>query len=207
MKNKLEDKIREIAENLGLFNISKESYDLKAVSTSFSNNLEFLYEILREELYLRETKSREKRWSRSRLDREKTFENYDLKEGHGIKEDRIFAIKDFDWVQQKSNIILKGPTGTGKTHIANAIGNLAIIEGYKVQFFQFDLFLQRIVNADRNATKIEYMKECDIIIIDEVGYLPIEEEEAKAFFKIVNELNASVSIVITTNLDLSLIHI
>ena len=137
------------------------------------------------------------------MDREKTFENFDVTEMHGIRPAVLMDIKTLDWIDKKTNIIFIGPTGTGKTHIANAIGNLAIEEGYKVQFYHFDIFLEKITSTNKSMATINYMKECELVIIDEIGYLPITMEETKAFFKILNELNKKVSLILTTHLELS----
>jgi len=100
------------------------------------------------------------------------------------------------------NLILIGPPGTGKTHIALAIGNKAVAEGYSVAFSSMDNLVHILKTREiskKSIGRLSWIRKCDLLIIDELGYLPVTRQEANFFFSLISELYEKTSIIITSN--------
>ncbi len=117
---------------------------------------------------------------------------------------QVFAGAGF--MEEAHNLILVGGTGTGKTHLATAIGNAAIHEGKRVRFFNaVDLVnqLQLEKQMDRTGSLARKLLLVDAIILDELGYLPFPESGGAMLFHLISQLYEQTSIIITTNLKFS----
>ena len=132
----------------------------------------------------------------------KSFDEFDFKYQHSVTKRMITEWKEFNWIDNRENKILMGPPGVGKTHISIALGYEAILKGYKVIFYNMnDLIDEMIIANNENDFKkwISKLVKNDLIIIDEIGYLPIKAVNASLFFKLINELYEFRSIIITSN--------
>ncbi len=117
---------------------------------------------------------------------------------------QVFASAGF--MEEAHNLILVGGTGTGKTHLATAIGNAAIHEGKRVRFFNaVDLVnqLQLEKQMDKTGSLARKLLLVDAIILDELGYLPFPESGGAMLFHLISQLYEQTSIIITTNLKFS----
>ena len=167
---------------------------------------EFLHKVLHKELESRE-KSR-----RTRLLREaafpvyKTLEGYDfnqLKFPRGLNRQDLIGT---DFIREKQNIVLYGKVGTGKTHLAVALGIRACNLGFSVRFFTVAELSVKLSEASRNGTMEKLMNKilkADLIILDEWGYVPLDRQGAQLLFRIISDSYERRSIVITTNLEFS----
>jgi DNA replication protein DnaC len=109
---------------------------------------------------------------------------------------------ELEWVDGIYNLIIIGPPGTGKTHIALAVGSEAVKKGYKVFFSTMDNLIHILKTREisvRSAAKVKWIKKCDVVIVDEVGYLPVNRIEANLFFILVSALYENASVVMTSN--------
>lgn len=132
----------------------------------------------------------------------KSFDEFDFKYQHSVTKRMITEWKTFTWIDNRENKIFMGPPGVGKTHIAIALGYDAILSGYKVIFYNMnDLIDDMIIANNENTFKnwISKLVKNDLIIIDEIGYLPIKEVNASLFFKLISELYEFRSVIITSN--------
>ena len=110
------------------------------------------------------------------------------------------------FARRRENLILYGSPGTGKTHLANAIGIEACKQGLRVQFERSGAFVGRLIeayHACRHNDVIARISRLDVLILDEFGYIPIDPIGAQLLFRVICELYEQKSLIITTNLSFS----
>ena len=111
-----------------------------------------------------------------------------------------------DFMDNARNLILVGGTGTGKTHVATALGVSAIHHGKRVRFFNVvDLvnLLQREKQQDKSGRIAKKLLQVDAVILDELGYLPFPESGGALLFHLISQLYERTSLIMTTNLKFS----
>jgi predicted AAA+ superfamily ATPase len=104
------------------------------------------------------------------------------------------------------NLVLIGPPGTGKTYIALAIGNKAAREGYKVHFVRVDNLVHILKTQEisrKSQTRLNWIRKCDLLIIDELGFLPVSRGGVNKFFSLISELYENASVIIASNKGLT----
>lgn len=137
----------------------------------------------------------------------KRFEDYDFTFATGAPKKQLQSLQSLSFVERKENIVLLGPSGVGKSHLAMSLGYRAIMNGYKTRFITAaDLMLQ--LSAARNQGRLEtYLKRVveapSLLIIDEIGYLPFGRQEANLFFNVIAKRYEKGSIIVTSNLPFS----
>jgi len=120
-----------------------------------------------------------------------------------LNKKRLIDLAQCGFVDLRSNVIFNGPPGTGKTHLAIALGREACRRGYKVKFFTASGLanLYREAREERQVLKLEkQIQRLDLIIIDELGYIPLDRHGAEHLFGFFSQCYEQVSLVITTNL-------
>jgi len=191
--------IHRLAKSLGLGNLAVRTFDF--LSEPISNE-EFLIQCLQDEIGCREEKARIRRIQQAQLPTFKSFEEFDTTFQKGITEWQLNQLAGLTWIDGIYNLILIGPPGTGKTHIALSIGNKAVNNGYKVFFATMDKLIHILKTQEisrKSGGRINWIKQCDLLIIDEVGYLPVSRVEANLFFQLISSLYENTSVVITSN--------
>jgi DNA replication protein DnaC len=134
----------------------------------------------------------------------KTLEQYDFKFGTGTPKAQITELASLAFVERSENVVLLGPSGVGKTHLAIALGYRAAQAGIKTRFVTAaDLMLQLATSHRQDRLK-EYLRRSinmpRLLIIDELGYLPFARDEANHFFQVIAQRYERGSVVITSNL-------
>jgi len=164
------------------------------------SNEEYLLELFRAEAESRDKKAEAERIKQARLPTYKGFDEFDTNFQKGITREQLNTLAKLEWIDGMFNLVLIGPPGTGKTHIALAIGNKAVHEGYKVFFATMDTNILKTQEISlKSAARVRWINKCDLVIIDEVGYLPVSKTEANLFFGLISQLYESASVVITSN--------
>lgn len=191
--------IQTIAGKLSLTGIEQGLIDLQSEKLS---NLDYIESILLQELQIKNQK-RSARLRKSSKFPIKVFDDSAL--GTGVKW-QLEQLSSPAWLEDEQNIIILGNCRTGKTSLACMLGMLAIEKGHKAYYTTMDTFLgiARSKEANVGAThKFTYMRECDLIVIDDVFYVEPTREELQTFYRAVSFLNETRSIIIVSNRELS----
>ena len=134
----------------------------------------------------------------------KTLEQFDWSYAGGAPKAQLQELAHLAFVQRAENVVLLGPSGVGKTHMALALAHRALAAGHKVRFMTAaDLMLQ-LASAKSQGRLKEYFNRAvlgpKLLIVDEIGYLPFGREEANLFFNVVAKRYERGSMVLTSNL-------
>jgi DNA replication protein DnaC len=143
-----------------------------------------------------------RRIKRARLPKMKTLEEYDFAFPKRIAKQKILRMFDCDFVDQNANYVLVGPQGTGKTHLLTALGYLACQKGIAVRFTRAIDMINELTTAQINGTLGKALRPYTrpaLLLLDELGYLPVDKRGADLMFQVVAARYEAGSIVITTN--------
>jgi DNA replication protein DnaC len=167
--------------------------------TSF---LEILATLIGIEQTARQQRALERRMREARLPKQKTLAEYDFKFPKRIPKAAILRLFDCDFIEQHGCAVLIGPTGTGKTHLLTALGYTAAERGYSVRHTRVVDMINHLTTAQINGTLGKtlgsYVRP-GLLLLDELGYLPIDKHGADLLFQVVAARYETGSIVISTN--------
>jgi len=171
----------------------------KCNSTSY---MDFLNSLLQGEIAYRKEKKMKRNLAGAHFPVEKTLRSFNFKLCKGLTEKQIKDLLDFSFIDNHENILLLGPPGLGKTHLAIALSYEAIHAGYTVCFERMSNLIKTLKTVDihrKSAFRINRILKCDLLIIDEIGYSPIDRKEANLFFNLTSEMYERNSIIVTSN--------
>ena len=167
---------------------------------------DFLLELLRREVENRETARKNRLLKAANFDVIKTFNGYNFDDIQIPPSIDLEELKTAGFIDKKENLILYGPVGTGKTHLATAVGVEACRQGKRVKFFRTAALVNRLTDAKAEGELKRFFKQltkCDLLICDEWGYIPFEKEGSQLLFQVIAECYEKRSVIITTNLEFS----
>lgn len=162
----------------------------------------FLVQALQTEWQGRYQRGTELRLRQARFPWLKTLEQFDFEFQPSLDRRQVRELAGMSFVERAHNVIVLGPPGVGKTHLAIALGIKAVEAGYSVLFLTLEELIGRLVRAakesrlERSLQQLTYPK---VLIIDEIGYLPLSSFEASLFFRLVVRRYERASMVITSN--------
>lgn len=167
---------------------------------------EFLHRALSEELTRREASRRSRLISRAAFPSPKSLETFEYGQ---VRFPPGFARADLErcgFIGERKNLVFYGPVGTGKTHLAIALGTKACEAGMRVRFFTVTELVLRMAEARKAGTLerlVKDLKSQDLICLDEWGYVPVDKEGSQLLFRIISSSYESKSLILTTNIEFS----
>lgn len=164
--------------------------------------IEFMELLLEDESLNRQANSFGKRLSKSKINTQKSIEEFDFNYQPKLNKQQITELASCRFINQNKNIVLMGKPGVGKTHLANAIGLEALKQGYKVMFLHINDLIEKL-NATRADGSIRNLMNiivgADLLILDELGFKKIPSEFIDGVFEVIRKRYETGSIIITSN--------
>lgn len=169
------------------------------------NHLSFLAACLAQEIESRRQHRLATRLAQAKFPATKTLDDFDFSLLPGLPKLKVLALADGTFIRERENVICVGNPGTGKTHIAIALGVAAVGGGYKVRFISAVALAQELLLAQQEYRLPRYLKgwgSYDLVIVDELGYLGLGPG-GPLLFQFCAERYERGSLLITTNLEFS----
>lgn len=164
---------------------------------------EFLRSILEEEVENRTVRRVERRIKDARFPAPKTFETFDFSACAGVESAAVMSLAEGRYLDDRENVLFIGPIGTGKTHMAIALGIAACQRSRRVRFTTAAALLTDLVEAKARgelARVLGRLGRLDLLIVDELGYVPLAKEGADLLFQVFSDRHERGSVLVTTNL-------
>lgn len=157
---------------------------------------------LEREVAAREGHGGEARVRAARFPARKGLEDFDFEHQRSVRREVIAHLGALDFVVARENVVFLGPPGTGKTHLAVALGVRACQAGHRVLFATAAQWVARLAEAHaqgRLQEELVRLGRCPLLVIDEVGYIPFEADAANLFFQLVSSRYERASVIVTSN--------
>lgn len=197
--NKLKNNFDEIG--LLTFNQNLDKY-IDLINQGELNTVDALYMMTEKEKEFRQERVDKSMIKTAHFPFIKTFEDFDFSFQPSIVKDEILDLKNLRFVDSAENIILVGTPGVGKTHIATSIGIESSKNRYQTYFITAHELISQLKKAQVENTlmrRLKHFTSYSVLIIDEVGFLPISRDEANLFFQLINMRYEKHPTIITTN--------
>jgi len=162
----------------------------------------FLAQALGVEWQGRHQRGIEARLRQARFPCVKTLEQFDFDFQPSLDRRQVRELAGVSFVERSHNVVILGPPGVGKTHVAVALGVKAVEAGYSVLFLTLESLMTRLVKAqseNRLEPSLKLLGYPKLLIIDEIGYLPLSRLEASLFFRLIVRRYERASLIVTSN--------
>lgn len=163
-----------------------------------------LYELTNKEIDYRDERASQIQITVSAFPYKKEIEDFDFDYQPSINKNEILELNTLGFIDRKENILFLGPSGVGKTHLAVALGITAAKKRYSVYFISCHDLITQLNKAhfeNKLEQRIKHYSKYQLLIIDEIGYLPVDKQGANLFFQLIAKRYEKNSTIITTNMN------
>ena len=164
--------------------------------------MEYTLHVLKAEAEHRHHNDVQRRLKTARLPPNNNLDHYDHAFENGIHKSRINQLRELNWLDQGYNIMLMGPSGTGKTYLAAGLCADAVHKGYKAYFRTMEELINMLKMKEVTRTALtEYnrLSKANLIVIDDIMLFPVQKLQAVSLFNFINQLYENTCFIITTN--------
>ena len=168
-----------------------------------ADHLAFLLQLVELELIERERKAAERRLKAARFPATKMLDEFDFASRPSVNKPKVLELVKGEYLDRRENILLVGPSGTGKTYLATAFGMAACSQGRKVRFFRVTELVTLLMEAkeERQLMRLrQLLAKLDLLVLDELGYVPASKVGAELLFDVIATAYERNSLIVTTNL-------
>lgn len=164
--------------------------------------LEFIHRLLSQEVKARNANSLKRRMNQARFPEHKTLDEFDFGFQQSVSKQQMLQLMDMTWVEKAFNLFFLGPSSIGKTHLSLCLGIRAVELGYQVSFVTLDELIDILKTQEvlaKSKRRLKYIMNSSLVVIDEVGFLPVSRQEANMFYQLVSHFYQNTSVIITSN--------
>lgn len=199
----LNQKIRSYADSLRLSLLKNDvEGTIHKAKIDKPSYLEYTHDILEREVLQRQNTAYLRRLKMAKIPGDHNLDEYDFNFSSGITKSELKQLRELMWMEQNYNLVLMGPSGTGKTYIASGLTYEAVRKGYKSYFLTMEELIKTLKLKEMTSSalnKYNRLLKAHLVTIDDIMMFPMKRHEAVAFFNFINHLHGKCSVIITTN--------
>ena len=166
----------------------------------------FLVQLMKQEVTERQATKQQRRIKNAKFPVRKSIDEFDCSRVPNVDEACIKQLATCEFVKKKSNIVMVGNPGVGKTHLSIALGLCACDQGYNVRFYSASRLANELTEtADSSQLNrlLNKLSRVDLLIVDELSYLTFNRAKSELLFQVISERSERASVIVSTNLEFS----